>query len=56
MNGLNQYTAVAGNAYAYDANGNLISDGVNSYVYDAENRLATRSGGRPTISTTAPAR
>jgi YD repeat-containing protein len=32
-------------AYAYDANGNLTSDGVNTYVYDAENRLVSRSGG-----------
>ena len=45
VNGLNQYTAVAGNAYTYDANGNLTSDGINSYVYDAENRLVSRSGG-----------
>jgi RHS repeat-associated protein len=45
VNGLNQYTAVAGNTYTYDANGNLTSDGVNSYSYDAENRLVSRSGG-----------
>lgn len=42
-NGLNQYASVgpAANprAYAYDANGNLISDGQNNLVYDAENRL-----------------
>jgi RHS repeat-associated protein len=45
VNGLNQYTAAGGAAFTYDANGNLISDGTNSYVYDAENRLVSRSGG-----------
>jgi RHS repeat-associated protein len=46
-NGLNQYTAVAGAGYDYDANGNLTSDGGNTYTYDAENRLvsSTLSGG-----------
>ncbi len=44
-NGLNQYTAVAGISFGYDANGNLTSDGTNTYVYDVENRLVTRSGG-----------
>ena len=45
VNGLNQYTAVAGNTYTYDANGNLTSDGTSTYTYDAENRLVSRSGG-----------
>lgn len=43
--GLNRYSAVAGKTFGYDANGNLISDGTDSYVYDVENRLVTRSGG-----------
>jgi len=38
-NNLNQYTTVGGKSFTYDANGNLLSDGVNSYAYDAENRL-----------------
>ncbi|WBY06806.1 hypothetical protein PIB19_14965 [Sphingomonas sp. 7/4-4] len=42
VNGLNQYASVNGTAFTYDASGNLISDGVTSYLYDAENRL--RSG------------
>lgn len=46
VNGLNQYTAVAGAAYAYDSNGNLTSDGATSYIYDAENRLLSASGGK----------
>jgi YD repeat-containing protein len=45
VNGLNQYTAVAGNSYTYDANGNLTFDGTSSYTYDAENRLVSRSTG-----------
>lgn len=38
-NDLNQITQVSGQAHSYDANGNLISDGVRSYSWDAENRL-----------------
>jgi RHS repeat-associated protein len=44
-NGLNQYSAVAGAGFGYDANGNLTSDGTNLYTYDIENRLVSRSGG-----------
>lgn len=56
-NGLNQYSAVAGNAYCYDANGNLTDDGTYVYRYDVENRLVemrTRSlaaGTCPTYTT-----
>ena len=45
VNGLNQYTAVAGNTYTYDANGNLTFDGTSSYTYDAENRLVGAGAG-----------
>jgi len=38
-NNMNQYTDVGGTAYTYDANGNLTSDGTNTYIYDYENRL-----------------
>lgn len=44
VNGLNQYTNVAGNAFAHDPNGNLTSDGSRTYAYDVENRLETVSG------------
>ncbi|MBA4163082.1 MAG: hypothetical protein C0510_00395 [Erythrobacter sp.] len=44
-NGLNQYSAVAGTSFGYDANGSLTSDGTNTFVYDVENRLVSRSGG-----------
>ncbi|MGP1352916.1 MAG: RHS repeat-associated core domain-containing protein, partial [Parasphingopyxis sp.] len=44
-NGLNQYTSVAGQAFTHDANGNLTSDGSNTYAYDNENRLTSVSGG-----------
>jgi RHS repeat-associated protein len=39
--GLNRYT---GASFTYDANSNLTSDSSNSFVYDVENRLVTRSG------------
>ena len=45
VNGLNQYTSVGSAQLAYDANGNLTSDGTTSYVYDAENRLVQASNG-----------
>lgn len=38
-NNLNQATAVSGQTYTYDADGNLTSDGVMNYAWDAENRL-----------------
>ncbi len=44
VNGLNQYTTGGPAAFAYDANGNLTSDGTNAYSYDVENRLVTASG------------
>jgi RHS repeat-associated protein len=44
VNGLNQYTTAAAAAFAYDANGNLSSDGSTAYVYDAENRLVSANG------------
>ncbi|HEX4738824.1 MAG TPA: RHS repeat-associated core domain-containing protein, partial [Allosphingosinicella sp.] len=45
VNGLNQYTSAAGVGFGYDANGNLSSDGTSTYVYDAENRLVSVTGG-----------
>jgi RHS repeat-associated protein len=45
VNGLNQYLTNGSAAFGYDANGNLSSDGTNSYVYDAENRLVSVTGG-----------
>ena len=38
-NNLNQHTLVGGISFSYDGNGNLTSDGTNTYTYDAENRL-----------------
>ena len=50
-NGLNQYsgttsTGAAPVAFAYDANGNLTSDGGSNFVYDSENRLVSASGAK----------
>jgi RHS repeat-associated protein len=52
VNGLNQYTAVAGTGHTYDANGNLTGDGTNAYIYDGENRLvsATAAGVTTTLT------
>jgi RHS repeat-associated protein len=36
---------VGGWGFLYDADGNLTWDGTNSFVYDVENRLVSRSGG-----------
>jgi RHS repeat-associated protein len=46
VNGLNQYTVAGPATFAYDANGNLTSDGSTNFVYDAENRLVSASGAR----------
>ncbi len=43
-NGLNQYTSIDGTAFAYDARGNLTSDGARTLTYDLENRLIAVSG------------
>ncbi|MCA1749353.1 MAG: hypothetical protein LC634_07410, partial [Sphingomonadales bacterium] len=44
VNGLNQYESVAGVSFTHDANGNLTSDGENTYLYDIENRLISVTG------------
>jgi RHS repeat-associated protein len=46
VNGLNQYTSVAGVPYSYDDDGNLTGDGVWTYGHDAQGRLvsATKPG------------
>jgi RHS repeat-associated protein len=46
VNGLNQYTAAGPATFAYDANGNLSSDGSTSFIYDAENRLVSATGAK----------
>jgi RHS repeat-associated protein len=44
-NGLNQYTSAGSASFVYDNNGNLTSDGTNTYSYDVENRLISGPGG-----------
>jgi RHS repeat-associated protein len=46
VNGLNQYTQVGGTSHAWDANGNLTSDGLTTFGYDTENRLVSASGAK----------
>jgi hypothetical protein len=57
VNGLNQYTAVAGSALLYDANGSVTSDpaagaGGTTYIYDGENRLVSATNGGVTTTLT----
>src|SRR5262249_40631576 len=40
-NAVNEYTSVGSVPQAYDVNGNLTSDGVNTYTFDAESRLVS---------------
>lgn len=40
----NRLTSAGGVAYTFDANGNLLSDGVNTYAYDSANRLISVNG------------
>jgi RHS repeat-associated protein len=46
----NRLASVNGVAYAWDANGNLLSDGVNSYTYDGANRLTGVTDGVSAVS------
>lgn len=43
-NGLNQYVAAGLVNFTYDLNGNVRTDGVNTFTYDTENRLTAVSG------------
>lgn len=44
-NAANEVTQFGPETLAYDANGNLISDGVNTYTWNARNQLVAISGG-----------
>jgi len=54
VNGINQYSAVAGTGHTYDANGNLTSDGSTTFLYDIENRLVSASGAKTASLTYDP--
>lgn len=43
-NNLNQYTSVAGTNQQYDADGNLMFDGMNTYEWDQQSRLVRVTG------------
>ena len=51
-NNMNQYTSVGGVACTYDANGNLLSDGTNTYTYNSLNELTGVTGPSETTSYT----
>ena len=44
INNLNQYTGIGGVPQLYDADGNLTSDGTNTYTYNTLNQLVQVSG------------
>jgi RHS repeat-associated protein len=46
-NANNELTTWGSGSLTYDAGGNLISDGVNTYMWDARNQLASISGASP---------
>jgi len=46
--GANRLTSVNGVTYSWDANGNLLNDGINTYAYDTANRLISFS--EPAVS------
>ncbi len=48
--GRNQYTVAGPASFSYDANGSLTSDGANTYVYDVENRLVSKTGGSTSVT------
>jgi RHS repeat-associated protein len=49
-NGLNQYMTAGPASFTYDANGNLTSDGTNTFGYDIENELTSATEGGVTAS------
>jgi RHS repeat-associated protein len=46
---VNELTQLSGKPFVYDADGNLISDGVRRYAWDAENRLLSVTEGNTRI-------
>jgi len=48
----NRLTAVGSVSYTWDANGNLLNDGVNTYTYDSANRLTAVSNAQSAVSYT----
>jgi RHS repeat-associated protein len=54
VNGLNQIASKAGTAFAYDADGNLTSDGASTFGYDDENRLTSATGAKAATLTYDP--
>jgi hypothetical protein len=46
----NRLTAVGSVSYTWDANGNLLNDGTNTYAYDSANRLTAVTGAQNAVS------
>ncbi|HRU39606.1 MAG TPA: RHS repeat-associated core domain-containing protein, partial [Candidatus Goldiibacteriota bacterium] len=51
-NSLNQYSSVNSVSYSYDSDGNLLSDGVRTFTWDAKNRLSSVTNAGKTITYT----
>jgi RHS repeat-associated protein len=49
VNGLNQYTSVAGQGLSYDHRGNTTNDTTKTYDYDAMNRLTSSNNGASAV-------
>jgi RHS repeat-associated protein len=52
VNNMNQYTSVGGVPYTYDSNGNLISDGTNTYTFNPINELTAVASSSDTTTYT----
>src|SRR3990172_708615 len=46
----NRLTNMGSLTYTWDANGNLLNDGVNTYAYDSANRLSSASSDQGIVS------
>jgi RHS repeat-associated protein len=48
----NQFTAIPGRSVKYDTNGNLLTDNLNSYTWDAYGNMSTVNTGSATVTAT----
>jgi hypothetical protein len=48
----NQFTSIPGRTVSYDGNGNLLTDNLNTYTWDAYGRMSTVNTGSATVTAT----
>jgi hypothetical protein len=46
----NQFTSIPGASVSYDANGNLLTDNLNTYTWDAYSNMSTVNNGSATVT------